>query len=354
MGHRKSNDVLYTNDFDGVEEFEDMCFDGSTYNVDEEGYIIDYGSCDSSTAYSDYNGCSDDEFETIDSMDNPSHRKKKRLKVVNDIDYNNVTEESINILDSVKEEETVDANADLTDFNPKVKKARRKQCDIDREIVAKFYENPTAERFSLIWNRFYYGVHAHAQKLVGDWEKAEDLVQETFQRAWEKRFTYSAEKSQYSTWIYTICRNLCITDLKRASRKRCVDMDINEVFDNAYGVDGDYAMNEETYLMNEGGGKIVRRSYDDIEKRIYDVSVYELSKMDSMFQEIVSLKEGGNFTFREIADKLNTKESKVKNNYYKNKEIISDIIKRKYSDLYTLYLEAQHNKTESENLLSVG
>ena len=92
MGHRKSNDNLYVNDFDGVEGFEDMCFDGSTFDVDEEGYIIDYGTCDSSTAYSDYNGCSDDEFETIDSMDNPSHRKKKRLKVVNDIDYYNVTE----------------------------------------------------------------------------------------------------------------------------------------------------------------------------------------------------------------------------------------------------------------------
>ena len=36
MGRRISDDVLYRNDFDDVEGFEDMCFDCSTFDVDEE------------------------------------------------------------------------------------------------------------------------------------------------------------------------------------------------------------------------------------------------------------------------------------------------------------------------------
>ena len=36
MGRRKSVDILYRNDFNDVEDFEDMCFDASTFDVDKE------------------------------------------------------------------------------------------------------------------------------------------------------------------------------------------------------------------------------------------------------------------------------------------------------------------------------
>ena len=179
----------------------------------------------------------EDMFEYDDMMNDikinetkfTDNKPKKVLHTIDSVDYDRVADESVKILESDKKKN--DEEVDLLSVNPDVKK-RKSQMDVDKEIVEKFYANPTEERFKMIWDRFYYGVHSHACNIMGDWERAEDMVQETFQRAWTKRMSYNPEKSNYSTWIYTICRNICATNLRRERNDRCVDVDVSDVFDN--------------------------------------------------------------------------------------------------------------------------
>jgi RNA polymerase sigma-70 factor (ECF subfamily) len=238
-----------------------------------------------------------------------------------------------------------DAKTNITE-KPRKKKT---QGDIDREIVEKFYANQTPDAFASIWERFYYGVHSYAYRFIGDWERAADVVQDTFQKAWEKRAMYDPKKSVYSTWLYTITRNVALTQKQVAQKDRCIDVDVNDVFySTIYNTNDNYAVNDEVYYMTESNGEISNNSFEDITQKIFDVSMGELGVMDPLFQEIMDMKNVQGLTLREIASKMGMTESKVKNIYYKNKEILSERIRSKYGDLYSVYREANHDKDEKE------
>jgi RNA polymerase sigma-70 factor (ECF subfamily) len=62
------------------------------------------------------------------------------------------------------------------------------------------------------------------RRMVGNRDIAEDLVQETFVRAWRHRSTF-AGRSTLRTWLYRIATNVCLDAIHRESRRaRPVDV----------------------------------------------------------------------------------------------------------------------------------
>ena len=49
---------------------------------------------------------------------------------------------------------------------------------------------------------------------------AEEIAQETFLRAWTNLGSYKPDVAEFSTWLFTIARNLALHELERAAHQR--------------------------------------------------------------------------------------------------------------------------------------
>ncbi|MFB3787765.1 MAG: RNA polymerase sigma factor [bacterium] len=61
-------------------------------------------------------------------------------------------------------------------------------------------------------------------RMTGNRETAEDLGQEVFLRAYRQLHRYDRKKAAFSTWLFTLARNLCL-DAMRKKQAVCVPWD---------------------------------------------------------------------------------------------------------------------------------
>jgi RNA polymerase sigma-70 factor, ECF subfamily len=72
--------------------------------------------------------------------------------------------------------------------------------------------------FSALFERHRRELQAHCYRMVGSFEDAEDLAQETFARAWRARARFRREgRWSFRAWLYRIATNACLDHLTRRS-----------------------------------------------------------------------------------------------------------------------------------------
>jgi RNA polymerase sigma-70 factor (ECF subfamily) len=82
--------------------------------------------------------------------------------------------------------------------------------------------------FSALVERHRRELQVHCYRMLGSLEDSEDLVQETFLRAWRKRTSFKGDSS-FRAWLYRIATNACLDALKRRPRRPAASQDASEV-----------------------------------------------------------------------------------------------------------------------------
>jgi len=226
-------------------------------------------------------------------------------------------------------------------------KSKRKSKKPIEEIVNSYISTRSEKDWSELMAYYWWGIHSYAYKFTQNMDIAYDLTIETFIQAYEVIDQYNPEKGKFSTWLWVICRNKCLSFLSRKKKNECiVNNDISEVFESE--MNNPMFVNNELDLMDfvpNDLGEMECHSIGDADRDLYNILIEESRNFkDDDIRNILLMRFVEQQKLVEISKKLDIKLSSVKNKYYKACDNLARIIKVNHKDAYERYLENCYEK----------
>ncbi len=91
------------------------------------------------------------------------------------------------------------------------------QPDEDALLMLRVRDGDHSAMEQLI-NKHRHAVYATVARMLNNGPETEDIAQQVFIRIWRSAHTYEAS-AKFTTWMYTILRNLVFNELRRQKRK---------------------------------------------------------------------------------------------------------------------------------------
>ena len=95
---------------------------------------------------------------------------------------------------------------------------QRPMSDVEDDPVVAAAKAGDEAAFASLVDRHRRELHVHCYRMLGSFEEAEDLVQETFLRAWRSRDSFEGGPG-FRAWLYRIATNASLDAIRRRSRR---------------------------------------------------------------------------------------------------------------------------------------
>ena len=102
---------------------------------------------------------------------------------------------------------------------------------LEKHIVELLHEG-NDKAISLLYEHYGDTLYGVAFKVVRNEELAQDVLQESFVKIWNKSHTYDPAKAKLFTWLFRITRNTAIDKIRSLSNKsdREIQLDVSDVY----------------------------------------------------------------------------------------------------------------------------
>lgn len=153
------------------------------------------------------------------------------------------------------------------------------QPENERDMLALLAHAHTKEQgFKRLMQAYQERVYWHVRRLVLTHENADDVVQNTFLKAWRAIDQFQGNSSLF-TWLYRIGTNEALSFLEKESRSAST---------LATASDSDIQLSAEPYLEGEAIEELLQRAIDQLpakQKAVFNMRYYD----ELPYEEIASI-----------------------------------------------------------------
>lgn len=174
------------------------------------------------------------------------------------------------------------------------------------------------EAFNVLFEKYRRPILAYVYQIVGDYGDVESITQEAFIRVFRYLETYKYPK-KFSTWFYTIVRNLCIDRIKSMKKER-----ENVISD--FIVYGERTKSEFLKLLPDSilsPESIVQRNNKI--KAVRDA----IDELDPIYKEVITLFVLQKLSYDDIAEILGVPTGTLRSRTHHGLKILREVLGRK-------------------------
>ncbi|MDR0927805.1 MAG: sigma-70 family RNA polymerase sigma factor [Ignavibacteria bacterium] len=202
----------------------------------------------------------------------------------------------------------------MTSNDIKKQMSRQEDYEVIRNVL-----NGSVQLFDVLQNKYRYLIYSLIHKMVRDEDDVQDLVQETFIKAYKSLNSFSFDYA-FSSWLYKIASNSCI-DFIRKKRNIVYLSQMNPDPES----NEDYEIPDDSYLPDK----------NIINKERFEIIKNAIDSLPDKYKAIIKLRHDEDLDYTEIADKLNMPLGTVKVNLFRARKIL-ELQLRKYPDVFDL------------------
>ena len=151
----------------------------------------------------------------------------------------------------------------------------------DEELMKRF-QNGDENAYIELVNRYRDKILNFIFNYIGDFEISEDIVQDTMVKLYQKKHYYK-EIAKFSTWLYTIAKNLANTELRKKKQRKTTILSHLSKDDKPYDIPSDQPGTHQE-IESEVTSKIIRNAIDQLTDKFKTVillrDIQELSYED--------------------------------------------------------------------------
>jgi len=188
----------------------------------------------------------------------------------------------------------------------------------------KVFLQKTGKDFSTLYKKYYPKLIYFTSKMCKDPQIAEDITTDSFMTAFEKIEKYESEKSQFSTWLFTIAKNLALQSIKSENRKISLDIEYDE----------EGTTMKDFIPQDDEDGEIY---YDVVDKKA-DIMLKHIGKLKGHYKKVIEMREIKKMSYQDIADELDTNLSTIKSRIRMGRAILIKESKKEFDILDNMYL----------------
>jgi RNA polymerase sigma-70 factor (ECF subfamily) len=169
----------------------------------------------------------------------------------------------------------------------------------DEDLMVK-YQQGEVRAFELLLSRHRKPVFNFILRFVGDRETAEDLLQETFMRVIKGAEAYKRQ-AKFTTWLYTIARNLCVDQTRRRKHRRHASLDAPMAASEDSGT-----------LMDVIPGNEMASDRKSVNKQLHETMQRAIAGLSEEQREVFLMREFLDMPFKQISEVVGVPENTVK------------------------------------------